>query len=121
MNRIELGEKIILISIELNALKKNLEIINLDLKYLNQIEEDLEYNLAFLKKEKVTILIDSYRLSVNQLKYIKEQRQLLVIEKRKVIEEMQKKLKVHEELFDDFFKMISEPQQEAKIIQFKGK
>lgn len=61
MRQINASGAILAIEMEINAIEHELEILSMDIDYLNSLKNDLYYNRVFLKKEKVVTSLVEYR------------------------------------------------------------
>jgi hypothetical protein len=118
MNLNKLRGKIIGLEMEVSILQQDLEYIELDLVYLNKICEELQYNLEFLKKNSITVTLDSYSLSLDQLKAARERILELKTLKRQLMQSLESTIEEQLKYIDIFMELKKQPQQ-AKILQFK--
>ena len=67
-----LRDHVLGLRMELDLIVNDLRIINIDLEYLENIEEELVYNIKILKREKVVAIISQYKKSLLELESVKK-------------------------------------------------
>lgn len=68
----ELKCAVIACTMDLEAVHKDLYVVNHDYQVLKEIEEDLVYNINFLRQTKITVVAQEYRRSLKELAYIRD-------------------------------------------------
>ena len=73
----ELKCAVIACTMDLESIHKELYIVNHDYQTLKEIEEDLVYNVNFLKQTKITVVAQEYRRSIKELGFVRDKLQYL--------------------------------------------
>lgn len=117
----EIKGSILGIQMALKLLEDDLDAIIEQLNVLSKMEEDLEYNVKFLKKPEVISVITEHKKSITELKKVRSEIDKYKSLKNKIESDITKKFENYDYYIKEFENMYQDIEAEPVVLDFKGK
>lgn len=98
----KLQDTVVGLEMQINVCRQDLDIINHNLTILYKAEEDLVFNINFLKKEKIVAVATEYKRSIDDLIDVRKKISQLTSNKIQVERKLEKNLKNFEEYMGEW-------------------
>lgn len=115
----EIKSAIVGVEMSLGVLRDDLEFVKGRLSFLNKIEEDLVYNINFLKRPDITSVIGEYKRSIVELNSVREEISTQSNLKNKLIKKIDKATENLNYYMDELKHIYDEIEQEKVVLLFK--
>lgn len=117
----QLKKKLLGLEMALKLLEDDIDTVNINLAYLEKIQEDLIYNINLHKSGKVITEISGYRKSVDELKIVQLEITKFKNNQHLIKNKMQQKLTAYDYYFEKYIQEVENEKRQSKILLFKKK